>query len=95
MRDTVLKVFLTSEHFGLRVVVLGGAGGSGWTFNVGLAEDVSRLLVREFGDGVRLPLFPEDPNAPVFGDEPVYKEPSYEFDDEAQADDEGDEPVPF
>jgi hypothetical protein len=38
-----------SEEFQIPCILVGGAGGSGWTFSVGIAHDVCRVVAERFG----------------------------------------------
>jgi glycine/D-amino acid oxidase-like deaminating enzyme len=57
-----------TEEFPIPGILLGGAGGSGWTFSVGMAHDACRVIAERFGRsgdllalGTRRPLdFPGD-----------------------------------
>jgi glycine/D-amino acid oxidase-like deaminating enzyme len=52
MRREVLTHW--TEAFHTKGLILGGAGGSGWTFSVGIAHDVCRAISRRFRGGGEL-----------------------------------------
>lgn len=58
LRSEVLTMF--TQHFGVEGVLIGGAGGSGWTFSHGIAEDTTRLIVRRMGGSEALRIIDDD-----------------------------------